>query len=151
MANPAPEIRSIWPYRDSHPIIPLIRPRRDSVARRGIGLRAATRFPVLVCEGPHVAHCSAVELSATGIVIDRGRELSSRELRAHFKLELMLPEQRSAVRVLARIVRQVEGARYAFKFVLISDADRLTLMEHVDRSERDSRSLLEEVARAGNG
>ena len=94
MANPAEQIQSIWPYRDRHAPIPLIRPRRDSVARRGIGLRAATQFPVLVCEGPHIAHCRAVELSVTGMVVDRGRELSDREMRAHFKLELMLPEQR---------------------------------------------------------
>jgi hypothetical protein len=146
MANPAPQITSIWPYRDSHPVIPLIRPRRDSVARRGIGLRAATQFAVLVCEGPHAAHCQAVELSASGIVIERGRELSERELRSHFRLELMLPEQRYPVRVLARVVRHVDGTRYAFKFVLIADADRLTLMEHVDSMERDSQRLLDEVA-----
>jgi hypothetical protein len=146
MANPAPQISSIWPYRESNPVIPLIRPRRDTVARRGIGLRAATQFAVLVCEGPHVSHCRAVELSATGIVIDRGRELSERELRSHFKLELMLPEQRYPVRVLARVARQVDGTRYAFKFVLIADADRLTLMEHIDRVELDSQRLLDEVA-----
>lgn len=149
MADPAPEIRSIWPYRDSHPVIPLIRPRRDSVARRGIGLRARTRFPVLVCEGATTTHCRAVELSVSGVVIDRGRELSERELKSHFKLELGLPEQRYPVRVLARVARHVEGTCYAFKFVLVSDADRLTLMEHVDGIERDTRRLLEDVAQAG--
>lgn len=149
MADPAPPIRSIWPYRESHPVIPLIRPRRDTVARRGIGLRARTRFPVLVCEGATVAHCRAVELSVSGIVVDRGRELSARELKSHFKLELALPEQRYPVRVLARVARHVAGTSYAFKFVLISDADRLTLMEHVDTVERDSRRLLDEVAQAG--
>ena len=149
MANPAPEISAIWPYRDSHPVIPLIRPRRDSPARRGIGLRSRTRFPVLVCEGATTTHCRATELSVSGIVIDRGRELSERELKSHFKLVLELPEQRYPVRVLARVARHVEGTSYAFKFVLISDADRLTLMEHLDGLERDARQLLDDVAEAG--
>src|SRR5207253_110600 len=58
---------------------------------RGIGLRAKTSFPILLCEGPHAAHCRAVELSATGIVVERGRELSEREQRASMKLELFVP------------------------------------------------------------
>ncbi len=149
MSEPAPEIRSIWPYRESHPVIPLIRPRRDNGARRGIGLRARTSFLVMVGEGATSTHCRAVELSPSGIVIERGRELSDRELRSHFKLELALPEQPHPVRVLARVARHVDGTRYAFKFVLVSDADRLTLMEHVDGVERESRQLLDEVARAG--
>lgn len=148
MSDSVPEIRSIWPYRDSHPVIPLIRPRRDNSSRRGIGLRARTSFPVLVCEGPTTVHCRAAELSPSGIVIERGREMSERELRSHFKLELALPEQRYPVRVLARVARHVEGTRYAFKFVLIADADRLTLMEHLDALERGARELLNDVAQA---
>lgn len=149
MSDTNPEIRSIWSRRDERSVIPLIRPRRDGVARRGIGLRARTSFPVLVCEGATTTHCRALELSPSGIVIDRGRELSERELRSHFKLELALPEQRYPVRVLARVARHVQGTSYAFKFVLISDADRLTLMEHVDETERDVQRLLDAVAEAG--
>ena len=115
---------------------------------RGIGLRAHTEFPVLLCEGPHVTHCHSVELSASGIVINRGRSLSEREQHASMKLELFLPGQSRPVRALAKVVRQVGPQTYALKFILISDVDRLTLMEHVDRQQRDSIRLLDEIAGA---
>jgi hypothetical protein len=114
-------------------------------SNRSIGVRATTRFPVLVCEGPHAAHCHALEISASGIVVERGRELSERELRAGFKLELFLPEGSRPVRVLAKAVRAVTRTAYAFKFVLISDVDRLTLMEHIDHQRADSLSLLHDI------
>ena len=114
---------------------------------RGIGLRAPARFPVSFCEGPHVAHCRALELSASGIVVERGRALSEREQRATIKLELFLPTEtgNGPVRVLAKVVRQVTSSAYALKFVLIGDMDRLTLMEHLDRERLDSLDLLQEI------
>jgi|EndMetStandDraft_4_1072995.scaffolds.fasta_scaffold735720_2 hypothetical protein len=115
---------------------------------RGIGLRAKTSFPVLLCEGPHAAHCRALELSASGIVVDRGRELSEREQRASMKLELYVPGASRPVRALAKVVRHVGDNAYALKFVLIADVDRLTLMEHVDHQLQDSLRLLNEVAGA---
>lgn len=115
---------------------------------RGIGLRANTSLPVLLCEGPHAAHCRAVELSASGIVVERGRPLSEREQRASLKLELFVPGLPRPVRALAKVVRAVTPTRYALKFVLISDVDRLTLMEHVDQQLLDSLSLLNDVAGA---
>jgi hypothetical protein len=116
--------------------------------RRGIGLRALTSFPTLLCEGPHAAHCRALELSATGIVVERGRLLSEREERAVMKLELFLPEQARPVRVLAKVVRRVADTAYALKFVLIADVDRLTLMEHVDKQHADTLKLLSELQAA---
>jgi hypothetical protein len=148
MANPAQEIRSIWPYlerADSDPIARISAARRGTPAQRGIGLRERTNFPVLLCEGPHVAHCRATELSATGIVIERGRELSEREQRSLFKLELFLPEQPRPVRVLAKVARRAGSSSYALKFVLISDVDRLTLMEHLDLQQRDTLDLLRDL------
>jgi hypothetical protein len=115
---------------------------------RGIGLRAKTSFPVLLCEGPHAAHCRAIELSASGIVVERGRALSERELRASMKLELFMPGLPRPVRALCKPVRHVGGTRYAFKFVLISDVDRLTLMEHVDGQLQESLRVLDDVAGA---
>lgn len=146
MAVAAQEIRSIWPYRETTESSAITLPVRASAAQRGIGLRERTSFPVLLCEGPHAAHCRATELSATGIVIDRGRELSEREQRALFKAELFLPGQPRPVRVLAKLARRVNISSYALKFVLISDVDRLTLMEHLDAQRRDSIELLEEIA-----
>jgi hypothetical protein len=115
---------------------------------RGIGLRAKTSFPILLCEGPHAAHCRALELSASGIVVERGRALSERERRSSIKLELFLPDQPGPVRVLAKVIRAVTSTTYALKFVLIADVDRLTLMEFLDRQRLDSLQLLDEVAGA---
>lgn len=96
-----------------------------------------------------MANCRATELSATGIVIERGRELSQREQRAPMKLDLLLPGQGRPVRVLGRVIRRVAGSSYALKFVAISDVDRLTLMEHLDQEQSDSMRLLDDVERAG--
>jgi hypothetical protein len=149
MSNAAPQIRSVWPYQQQDDAIPFPRVRRAKASERSIGLRGATQFRVLVCEGPHAAHCHALELSASGIVVERGRELSERECRAGFKLELFLPELERPVRVLAKVVRPVTRTAYAFKFVFIADVDRLTLMEHLDLEQRDSLRLLDEVQHAG--
>jgi hypothetical protein len=145
MSNPAEEIRAIWPYQQPGGAIPFPRRPVGPCTERGIGLRGSTRFPVLVCEGPHAAHCHALELSATGIVVDRGRELSERELRAGFKLELFVPATTRPVRVLAKVARTIVPGIYAFKFVLISDVDRLTLMEHLDHQRSGSLQSLGEI------
>jgi len=42
----------------------------------------------------------------------------------------------------------VSPTAYALKFVLISDVDRLTLMEYLDHQRLDSIRLLNEVAAA---
>jgi hypothetical protein len=82
------------------------------------------------------------------MVVERGRRLSERELCSSAELELFLPEESKPVRVLAKVVRRVAGTAYALKFVLISDVDRLTLMEHLDHQVVDSMRLLNEVAAA---
>jgi hypothetical protein len=115
---------------------------------RGIGLRAITSFPLLLCEGQHAAHCRATELSASGIVVERGRELSEREQRASLRLELFVPGVGRPIRVLAKVARPLTKTCYALKFVLISDVDRLTLMEHVDQQQVDSLRLLDEISAA---
>lgn len=147
MAATAQPIRSIWPYK-STPL--LTSPAPGACGERGIGLRARTRFPIMLHEGAHAAHCLALELSATGMLVHRGRELSEREQRSLFKLELFLPNRSRPVRLLARVARRHGPEVYAMRFVLISDVDRLTLMEHLDRERLESLQLLEEVAEARN-
>jgi len=115
---------------------------------RAIGLRASTSFPLLLREGQHAAHCRATELSATGIVVERGRPLSEREKLASFRLELFLPGVARPIRAHAKLARTVGPTRYALRFLLISDVDRLSLMEYVDRMEQESRSLLDEISAA---
>jgi hypothetical protein len=149
MVQAAQDIRSIWPYKQPPNV--RILPAPGACGERSIGLRARTRFPLLFCEGPHAAHCHALELSATGVVVQRGRELSEREQRALFKLEMLLPNRSRPVRVLARVARRCAPGVYAMRFVLISDVDRLTLMEHLDDEQLDSLRLLDDVALASNG
>lgn len=103
-------------------------------ARRSIGVRATTNFPAVIHDGSHVVHSRAVELSATGILLERGREIAESEFGKVLRLEMFLPEHPRPIRVQARVVRSA-GTRQALAFVGISDVDRLTLMEHLDRRQ----------------
>ena len=95
-------------------------------------VRVSTEFPVLIYDGVVASHCHAVELSSTGIVLERGRSRSAPDRRSSVRLELFLDHAPRPVRVLARPVRWF-GTREAYKFTTITDADRLTLTEHLDR------------------
>jgi hypothetical protein len=101
-------------------------------AVRQIGMRGNTNFAVILHNGDLVAHCRAVDVSSTGIVIDRGHRLDSQDDDGVFRLELYMPEAKTPVRALARVVRNL-GNEQALRFVAISDADRLTITEHLDR------------------
>lgn len=102
--------------------------------RRRIGLRGPTNFPVAAYDGKAVTHCRAVEVSSTGIVLDRGRQLVTDDQQALLRLQLFLPGRAAPIRALARPVRQF-GTHQALKFIAISDVDRLTLTEHLDRRQ----------------
>lgn len=99
---------------------------------RQLGLRGSTDFPVVLHNESVASHCRAIDVSSTGIVLDRGREIEPSDQVGVFRLELYIPEAQTAVRVLARPVRH-SGRQQALRFVAISDADRLTLSEHLDR------------------
>ena len=105
------------------------------LAERQIGLRGATDFPIVAHDGTFATHCRAVDLSSTGVVIERGRPLVQSDGTNLLRLELYLPGSNRPVRTLARAVRSA-GSRQAFRFVAISDADRLSLAEHLDRCWR---------------
>ena len=98
---------------------------------RRIGFRARTDFGVIAREGSLSAHCRAVELSASGIILDRGRPVQSRHERMLIPLEIRLPERHRTIRAIARHVRSF-GSQQCLKFVRIHDADRLSLAEHLD-------------------
>lgn len=109
--------------------------RDPDLQRRRIGVRSPTNFPIAAYDGRAVIHSRAVELSSTGVVIERGRELTANDEGALLRLQLFLPDRSNPVRALARPVRRV-GTRQALTFVAISDADRLTLVEHIDGEKR---------------
>lgn len=94
-----------------------------------VGLRARTDFRVIASHGGFVSYCRGIEISPSGIIVDRGRlRLDQPFLMG---LEMLLPERIIPLRALARPI-WMQGSQQAFKFVRISDVDRLTLAEHVD-------------------
>ena len=99
---------------------------------RQIGMRGNTNFAAILHNGEVAAHCRAVDLSTTGVVIDRGHTLEPGDDSGVFRLELYMPDAKAPVRALARSVRSM-GSEQALRFVAISDADRLTISEHLDR------------------
>jgi hypothetical protein len=98
---------------------------------RQIGMRGHTEFSVVLYDGVVAAHCRATDLSTTGIVVNRGHAVEDDES-GIVRLELYIPHAPAPIKALARPVRQL-GSEQALRFVAISDADRLTLGEHLDR------------------
>src|SRR5262245_25811801 len=94
-----------------------------------VGLRARTDFRVVAMNGGFVSYCRGIEISASGIIVDRGRKLPEESLL--LRLEMLLPER---IRPLCALARPIwaRGSEQALKFVRISDVDRLTLAEHLD-------------------
>lgn len=99
--------------------------------KQRVGLRARTDFRVIATNGILCAHCRGIEVSPTGIILDRGRPIAELDTPFVIRLELELPERRNPLSVLARPIWAF-GTQQAFKFVRISDVDRLILAEHLD-------------------
>lgn len=98
---------------------------------RRVGLRGRTDFGVIAHDGILVSRCRGIEVSPTGIIVDRGRALEARHQLMVQKLELRLPERSNPITAWARPV-WTRGSQQAFRFVRMCDADRLTLAEHLD-------------------
>jgi hypothetical protein len=96
-------------------------------------MRGRTSFTVILHDGNMAAHCRATDLSSTGIVLDRGHPIAGDDQSGVVRLEMYIPHTKSPVRALARPVRHA-GSEQALRFVAISDADRLTIGEHLDRT-----------------
>lgn len=80
-----------------------------------------------------------VDLSATGMVVQRSRTLAEREPHEIGAYEIHL-DARRPIRVRARTVRS-EGALLAVRFVVVHDVDRLTIAEHADRLSKGRGSI----------
>lgn len=103
---------------------------------RRVGLRGRTDFRVWARSGELGQMCRGVEVSASGLVICRGRPVDEwRDAPLYLKLELRLPERVLPLEALARPVWSF-GSYQALRFVSISDVDRLTLAEHLDLLHR---------------
>jgi hypothetical protein len=95
------------------------------------GQRGRTDFNVTTRDGKLVSRCRGIEISSSGIVLDRGRELNDNDQRIVLELEINLPDMPLPVWALARPVWRF-GTHQALKFIRMSDPDRLSLAEHVD-------------------
>jgi hypothetical protein len=98
---------------------------------RRVGLRARTDFRVTALRGPLRSQYRGIEISPTGLVLDRGRPITELDSALLLRLELQLPEYLKSVHALARPISSF-GSQQAFKFVRIADVDRLILAEHLD-------------------
>lgn len=98
---------------------------------RRVGLRGRTDFGVIAHDGFLVSRCRGIEISPTGIIVDRGHPIEARHQGMVQRLELKLPERIHSITVWARPVWS-RGSHQAFRFVRMCDADRLTLAEHLD-------------------
>ena len=94
-----------------------------------------TDLQVIERSSASVVQCRGIELSPSGILLDRGRQRSARSTSLFVHLEVVLPEQSRTISVVARPVWR-RGSQQALKFIRISDADRLSLAEHLDLLER---------------
>ena len=99
--------------------------------KRRVGLRARTDFRVTQKNGALRSDCRGVEVSSTGMVVDRGRLVGQGDSPMLLKLELELPERHKRLEVMARPVWSY-GTQQGLKFVRLSDVDRLNLAEHLD-------------------
>jgi len=98
---------------------------------RRVGLRTRTDFRVIAQRGSLRSQYRGIDVSPTGIVLDRGRAISELDWPLLMRLELQLFEYLKPVCALARPIWFVD-TQQAFKFVRIADVDRLILAEHLD-------------------
>lgn len=98
---------------------------------RRICLRGRTDFPVLLASGYRRLHGRGIEISPSGIIVDRGLWLEEGDQPLMMRLTIRLPERRRPISAIARHVRCF-GSQQVLRFVEISDVDRLTLAEHLD-------------------
>ena len=99
------------------------------------GARGQVDFHVSALLDGHRHRCRAVDLSATGMVIERTPALAARTLPGVTPFELQLVEGARPIRLRARPVWDRDRL-VALRFVAMSDADRLTIAEHLDQKQK---------------
>lgn len=101
---------------------------------RRISSRAQVDVPICALVDGFRHACRAVDLSPTGMVFERTRVLAGRELAQLNPFEIFLAGSRP-IRAQARSVWSRDRL-LAVRFVRMSDADRLTIAELLDRKTR---------------
>jgi hypothetical protein len=103
--------------------------------RRISSRRARVDMPVFAIVDGFRHACRAVDLSSTGMVIERTKRLASRELVSMSAYELWLAGEAGPIQARARNV-WTQGHLTALRFVVMNDVDRLNIAEHLDRLQR---------------
>jgi len=98
---------------------------------RRIGSRGQVDFPVSAIVDGFRHPCRAVDLSPTGMVVERTKSLAGRTLHLLNSLELELEGERP-IPLRARTVWS-QDRLHAVRFVVMHDVDRLSIAEHLDR------------------
>jgi hypothetical protein len=98
---------------------------------RRMSSRGQVDVPICALVDGYRHACRAFDLSPTGMVFERSRAFAGRHLGQVSPFELYLPGERR-IRARARPVWD-QGRVMAVKFVMINDADRLTIAELLDR------------------
>jgi hypothetical protein len=99
---------------------------------RRIGSRARVDFVVSALVDGFLHHCRAVDLSTSGMLVERTMSLTKRNPPSLSAFRLELPGRRYLF-VRGRTVWS-HGRYQAVRFVGVHDVDRLTLAEQVDAS-----------------
>jgi hypothetical protein len=100
---------------------------------RRISSRAQVDVPICALVDGFRHACRAVDLSPTGMVVERSRALASRELPQVSPFELYLGGR--PIRARARPVWSRDRL-VAVRFVWMNDVDRLTIAELLDKKAR---------------
>jgi hypothetical protein len=103
--------------------------------RRISSRRARVDMPVFAIVDGFRHSCRAVDLSSTGMVIERTRSLASREPVNLNAYELWLSGEAGPIQARARNV-WAQGHLLGLRFVVMNDVDRLNIAEHLDRLHR---------------
>jgi hypothetical protein len=109
--------------------------RPPAGAERRHAPRAASELSVLIGDGALVSWARCLDISTGGILVARDRSARATDWRIYLRLELELPGQDESITAIARPVWS-RGPYQALKFVRMSNADRLRLAEHIDRTSR---------------
>jgi hypothetical protein len=103
------------------------------------GARAQVDLPVSALVDGTRHRCRAIDISPTGMVVERAPGLSGRALAIVTPFELQLGTGRP-IRLRGRPVWDRDN-HVAVRFVVMNDADRLTIAEHLDRRVRERAPL----------
>jgi hypothetical protein len=106
--------------------------------QRRLGQRVRTDVRVRAKELVFTRECRAIEVSTTGVILDRGKKVSPKDMTVFMTLQIQLPDRPEGVKAVARPVWSF-NTQQAVHLVEIDDVDRLSIAEHMDAVMRQRR------------